>query len=194
MVAIVPVKTFSLGKGRLADSLSPSNRERIGKAFAGRTVEIAENAGLIPLVVAGDSTVGEWAILNGIPSIPDPGGGLNAAAAEGVAWADLSSAGWMVIHSDLPLLTPGDLEPQVALIEGGGVVLAPSADGGTSLFGGTGQGNFEYGPGSFSRHFGANPESKVAISLGLLHDVDSENDLRSALAHPRGAWMRGVLL
>ena len=193
VVAIVPVKTFSLGKGRLADSLSPLNRERLGQIFAERTVEIAESAGLIPLVVAGDSAVGEWALLNGIPSSPDPGEGLSAAAAEGVAWAGLSSADWMVIHSDLPLLTPGDLEPHLDEIGGGGVLLAPSADGGTSVFGGSGQVNFSYGPGSFSRHFAANPESKVAVSLGLLHDVDSPNDLRSAQIHPRGVWMAGLL-
>ena len=192
VVAIVPVKTFSLGKGRLADSLSPADRERLGQAFAERTVQIAETAGLIPLVVAGDSAVGEWALLNGIPSIPDPGEGLSAAAAEGVAWAGLSSADWMVIHSDLPLLTPGDLEPHLTVIEAGGVLLAPSADGGTSVFGGSGPAQFAYGPGSFSRHFAANPDSKIAMSLGLAHDVDSLNDLQSAQTHPRGAWMSGL--
>lgn len=176
----------------MAESLSPESRERLGQAFAKRTVEVAEEAGLIPLIVAGDGMVGEWALLRGIPSIPDPAEGLSAAAAEGVAWAQVSAAGWMVIHTDLPLLTPGDLEPHIPTVEKGDFVLAPSSDGGTSMFGGTRQVSFEYGPGSFSRHFGANPGSKIAISLGLLHDVDSPNDLQSARNHPRGAWMAGL--
>jgi 2-phospho-L-lactate guanylyltransferase len=193
VVAIVPVKSFHLGKGRLAEILTPQQRLRLGQAFAERTVEIAESADLIPVVVAGDPSVAEWALLRGIPSIADPSQGLSAAAAEGVSWARMSHSGWIVVHADLPLLTKGDLVEPRSIVESGRVVLSPSADGGTSIFGGVAEASFAYGPGSFARHLANNPESQVVASLGLLHDVDSTNDLEAARAHPRGSWIEGAL-
>ena len=47
-VAILPVKSFSLGKGRLAGRLADEARSSLGRALAERTAEIAVEAGLIP--------------------------------------------------------------------------------------------------------------------------------------------------
>ena len=77
----------------------------------------------------------------------------------------------------------------VAVVSGGGWVIAPSADGGTSALGGRGEARFAYGRGSFRRHLGRHPQCQVVTSPGLLHDIDSFADLESARRHPHGAWL-----
>jgi 2-phospho-L-lactate guanylyltransferase len=189
VVAILPVKSFHLGKGRLAGILDSRSRMRLGVAFAARTVETAEAAGLLPLLVAGDHEVGKWALRRAIPFVPDPGRGLSEAARQGVIWAGHSSSRWLVLHSDLPLLSRADLAALAAPLDGGESVIAPSADAGTSAIGSLGEFGFSYGPGSFPRHLARLPDAKVISRVGLLHDVDSPEDLLSASRHPRGQWL-----
>jgi 2-phospho-L-lactate guanylyltransferase (CobY/MobA/RfbA family) len=71
-------------------------------------------------------------------------------------------------------------------------VIAPSADGGTSVLGGQGDARFGYGPGSFHLHLRRFPEAEIVTRPGLLHDVDSPADLESARRHPRGAWLNDL--
>jgi 2-phospho-L-lactate guanylyltransferase len=191
-VAILPVKSFRLGKGRMAEDLSEAARSALGRALAERTADLAVAAGLIPILVAGDAEVADWAVLGGLPSIPDPGDGLDRAAGEGVGWAEAASSPWIVLHSDLPLLTSRDLESVEAVREDRGWAIAPSADGGTSALGGSGPAVFSYGPGSFHRHLARFPGAGIVARVGLLHDVDSFPDLVSARRHPRGAWLAGL--
>jgi len=188
-VAVLPVKSFRHGKGRMADDLSPDIRARLGQRLAERTAELAAEAGLVPVLVAGDDEVAQWAVELGFPSIPDPGSGLNAAAESGVRWAGLSSSSWLVLHTDLPLLTRGELEEVVDAMSGDGWVIAPSSDGGTSALGGIGESRFAYGPGSFHLHLARNPSSRIITRPGLLHDIDTFDDLESARRHRRGSWL-----
>ncbi len=134
-VAILPVKSFRLGKGRMADALSGGARSSLGRAFAERTAALAVEAGLIPVLVAGDPEVAEWALLQGFPSIPDQAGGLDGAAGVGAEWAGEAASDWIVIHADLPLLTKYELEELDEALSRHGAVIAPSADGGTSALG-----------------------------------------------------------
>ena len=115
-VAILPVKSFRLGKGRMADDLSGGARSSLGRAFAERTAALAVEAGLIPVLVAGDAEVAEWALFEGFPSIPDPAGGLDGAAAAGAEWAGEAASDWIVVHADLPLLTTYELEELVEVL------------------------------------------------------------------------------
>lgn len=193
-IAILPVKSFRLGKGRLAAHLDDADRSELGRALAERTASLTVEAGLLPLLIAGDMEVAEWALLHGFPSAPDMGTGLDGAADIGSAWAEESGSHWLVIHSDLPLLTVSDLNELEESLLRHGVVLAPSADGGTSAIGGRGvHYRFRYGPGSFRRHLASYPGSGIVTRLGLLHDVDTVADLVSARNHPRGAWLAGVM-
>ncbi len=189
IVAILPVKSFQLGKGRLAEMLDTTARMHLGVEFAARTVATAETAGLLPLVVAGDDEVAEWALRLGIPVVPDPGEGLSVAARQGVTWAGHGSSTWLVLHCDLPLLNAGDLTALATTLDDGQPVIAPSADGGTSAIGSVGDFSFSYGPGSLARHLTRLPAAKVVARTGLLHDVDSPEDLISASRHPRGRWL-----
>ena len=188
-VAILPVKSFRLGKGRMADRLSDETRSLLGRALAERTAALAVDAGLIPVLVAGDGEVAEWALLHGFPSIPDPGEGLDAAALAGARWATEAASEWIVVHTDLPLLTAFELEDLNKALSVAGSVIAPSADGGTSALGASGPADFAYGPGSFHRHLGRFPAASIIATPGLLHDIDTFADLESARRHPLGAWL-----
>lgn len=192
-VAVLPVKSFSLGKGRMAGPLADDERSSLGRALAEHTADVAVEAGLIPLLVAGDGEVAEWALGHGLPVIPDTGEGLDAAAAAGVEWAIGSASDWIVVHTDLPLLTPDELTDVVVSVTTGAVAIAPSADGGTSALAGSGPATgFAYGPGSFQRHLACNPGAVIVVRLGLLHDVDTYPDLVAARSHDRGAWLATV--
>lgn len=193
VVVVLPVKSFPLGKGRMSNRLSPEVRSRLGRALAERTARVAAEAGLQPLLVAGDGEVEKWALRSGLPALPDPGTGLNGAAAAGADWASRSASPWLVLHTDLPLLIPEEVTSLAGVLSRGYPVIAPSADGGTSALGGAGTIRFAYGPGSFGRHLGRLGEAVVISRLGLLHDVDSAEDLESARRHRRGAWLDRLL-
>ena len=181
------MKSFGLGNQRLADILTTDQRVRLAKALGQHVASTAEEAGMIPVFVSDDPEVAGWAAGMGFPTVPDPGTGLDAAADAGVAWAMASNSSWMVLHSDLPLLQPGDL---TRLTEVGGDAIAPSADGGTSAIAARRRIDFSFGPGSFHRHVPRLVEPRVVSTTGLLHDVDSPTDLRSAITHPRAMWLR----
>jgi 2-phospho-L-lactate guanylyltransferase len=193
IVAILPVKPFHLGKERLAESLTLESRVALAQAFAIHTADTSASAGLIPLIVAGDHDVAEWALTKGIPTVDDPGTDLSAAAASGVGWAQAADCSWVVIHCDLPLLQVGEVADLANAIEESGAVIAPSADGGTSALGGGEAPLFAYGPASFHRHLARIPNATVVVRTGLLHDVDSPADLVSARRHRHGRWLADVI-
>lgn len=147
---------------------------------------------LIPVLVTADPDVATWAAGQGIPSIPDPGEGLSVAAAEGVDWAVRSRSKWLILHSDLPMLSPNDLDAFVAASDSGDAI-APSSDGGTSAISSRKQIDFAFGPGSFSRHLARMASPSVVARPGFLHDIDSPSDLAAARAHPLGRWVERVL-
>jgi 2-phospho-L-lactate guanylyltransferase (CobY/MobA/RfbA family) len=162
-------------------------------SMADRVATVVAGAGLIPMLVAGDSDVGEWAVRNGLAAIPDPGGGLDQAARAGVEWAARSDSDWIVLHTDLPLLIGDEVSRFVEVMTEAEGAIAPSADGGTSAIGGHGDIVFGYGPASFSSHLARGPGMGIVSALGFLHDVDSYRDLESAMRHPRGRWLRTTL-
>lgn len=181
-MVIVPVKSFRMGKQRLSGAVSLSEREELGRHLAGHVAAQVEAAGLIPLVVTADPEVATWATSSGFPSLPDPGDGLDAAAAAGVTWAEHTSSSWIVLHSDLPLLHPEDVAALAEIVRSGAAVVAPSSDGGTSAIGWRGPFQFAFGPGSFHRHLARLGSPTVITRLGLLLDVDSPDDLEAVRA------------
>ncbi len=192
VAVVVPVKSFSLAKARLADVFSTEARASVGRALADRVVTVVAEAGAEPLVVGGDEGVLGWARDRGIRATVAPPG-LNAAA----AMVTTLTAGrpWAVLHADLPLLSAADVVPAFDVVAGGGYVLAPSSDGGTALLGGHGTVTFSYGPASFHRHLAAlaDRDPLVLVRTGLLLDLDSPADLTAALRHPRGRWLAEFL-
>lgn len=190
--AVIPVRSFRLGKQRLASVLTDHQRHRIGRALAERVTTVAQQAGLTPVVVTADPDVIAWAKSDGIEAMPDRGGGLNGAASTGTARAITSNAPWVVLHSDLPLLQVSDLSPLVEAVEHGRSVIAPSCDGGTSALASSRPVKFAYGPGSFHHHLGRIEDPLILARAGLLHDLDSPLDLESARRQVRGQWLEGI--
>lgn len=192
VIAIIPVRSFRLGKQRLAGSIDTERRERLGRALAGHVAVVSEGAGLLPLIVTTDPGVAAWATASGFPSLPDPGEGLDAACRAGAEWASESRSRWLVLHADLPLLTERDLEELVGPIDSGGDVIAPSSDGGTSAISAGRAIDFAFGEASFHAHLPRLTRPTIVARPGLLQDLDSPNDLEAALRHPAGAWLAGA--
>lgn len=152
----------------------------------------AESAGLLPVIVTGDQDVAEWGASRGLPTVPQPEAGLDSAGKAGIDWALTANSCWLVVHADLPLLRPADLEDLVGALEAGDDPIAPSSDGGTSAIGGRSALPLAYGPGSFHRHLARLASPRVVVRPGLVLDVDTPLDLATARRHPSGAWLRGV--
>lgn len=192
IVAVIPVKSFSLGKQRLTGALDPGTRARLARALADHVATTTAEAGLMPLIVTADGHVAEWATRAGFPSVADPGTGLDAAASTGVEWARQSGSDWIVLHADLPLVSPDDIPALTGPLADRPVV-APSSDGGTSAIGVRGKTDFSFGPASFHRHLKMFPDSEIVTRPGFLLDIDSPADLRAAVSTPEGRWIRDVI-
>jgi 2-phospho-L-lactate guanylyltransferase len=192
-VVIIPIKSLSLAKGRLAGGVDAQARARLGMALAQHVASTVVDAGQIPLIVTADPDVGEWATRSGFPSLPDPGDGLDVAAQTGVDWALQSGSFWLVLHSDLPLLDTSDIDALTRPLKARRDVIAPSADGGTSAIGSTERIGFGFGPASFHHHLHLLDDPKVIVRLGLLLDVDSPIDLAAASTSKRGTWLEDVV-
>lgn len=173
--AVIPVRSFH-GLSRLAGALETDDRIALMQRLVEHTTSTARIAGLRPLIVTNDARVTTWAGHAGVKVAAEGTGGLNAAAAAGVAAA--ADDAWLVVHADLPLITPSDIAAAIDLLDRG-IVLAPSHDGGTSLIGGTGAAfPFAYGPGSFRRHLSAvDGAASILVRRGLALDLDRPWDL-----------------
>ena len=192
-VVIIPVKSFAMGKQRLADALTPQARILLGQGLADHVASTAASVGLLPLIVTADAEVAEWATLARFPSIADPGDGLNVAATSGVEWATAAESDWMVVHSELPLVTAHHLTTLADALARGADVIAPSADGGTSAIGAHTPIAFSFGVSSFHHHLQRLDNPTVVTRPGLLLDIDSVDDLEAAFATTRGGWIRDLI-
>jgi 2-phospho-L-lactate guanylyltransferase len=169
---VVPIRDFN-GMTRLAPGVPEALRVRISRALAERVVAAGCDAGLRSSVVSSDPEVVRWAIDRGCRVVPDPGAGLDAAAAAGIAAA---GERWIVAHADLPLVSASALV-EVADRLGAGPVLVPSIDGGTTVIAWTGRFRFSFGPSSFHRHLAAHPGAAVMPSAALSIDIDTPRHL-----------------
>ena len=193
-IAIIPLKGFREAKRRL--DLSDDARADLARAVARHVLEACIGSGLDPLVVTGSTVVRDWAVEAGAETIPDPGtGGLNAAAGHAASTANARGRSWIIVHGDLPLLTPSDLAPVVDAIREGRAVIAPSRDGGTNVLGDSRPLRFAYGPGSFHRHLGAAAGRPLAVIVrpGTAIEIDTRDDLQVAASLSQGAWLSRFL-
>lgn len=191
MLAVVPLRAFGTAKTRLDPAVSPEARRRIAAALAERVVAACRDSGWRVVVVTGAEDVSAWCDAHGVPRLADPGLGLDAAAEAGIAGA---AGPWMVVHGDLPLITPEDLFGIADAAAAGQVVLAPARDGGTNVISALSPIRFAYGPGSFVRHLAATPAPHlVVVRSGLAVELDTSADLAAVLGHPRGAWLGALL-
>ena len=188
--AIVPIKRFAAAKSRLPEALG-GLRGQLAQAMARHVLGVLDASGSVArIVVVADNA----AMAAGHDFVPDPGGGLNAAVAAGVAHARAGGAGHVaVVHADLPELTSGAFDRLVqrylALPGDDPVGLVPceDADGTNILFlRAADEFPFAFGKRSFDRHLAiAGPRGSELLSAPAARDVDRARDL-SALSQRLG--------
>jgi 2-phospho-L-lactate guanylyltransferase len=177
---VVPLRSFALGKARLAGVLDDNARRAFARTMAERVVAAASRRPLV--IVSSASEVVSWAEAIGVEHIADPGS-LDGAAIAGQQWVrDRGLSRVVVMHADLPLATTLDAvaddgDAAVAVVvpdhhdDGNPVLAVPSA----VEFG------YAYGPGSCARHISEAKRCGLDVRIVRDHalgfDVDDAADL-----------------
>lgn len=175
---LVPIKTFTASKLRLAPVLGPGERAELARAMAERVLAAA---GALPVsVVCEDHGVAAWSSERGASVIRVPPRGLDHAVEEGVR--ALAAEGYrkvVVCHADLPL---ADDLAWVADFDG--VTLVPDRRGGgtnVACVPASAGFCFAYGPSSCFRH--ASEARRLGLAVRVVEhpflgwDVDVPEDL-----------------
>jgi 2-phospho-L-lactate guanylyltransferase len=190
IAAVVPVKALAASKSRLFPDLERGAIERLSLAMMGDVVEALSRVRGIArvVVVTPDAEVAAAAEAAGATGLLRPDPGLNeaieAAAAEVTA---ASGDGVLVVLGDVPGLVASEVETLIAALDGPGVALAPSNDGGTSALLRVPRDAIpaRFGPDSAKRHREAAERAGVAyreVPLpSLAIDVDVREDVEALL-------------
>lgn len=178
VAVVIPVKSFTLAKGRLAQSLPAEQRHRLAREMANRVVDAARP--LPTWIACNDHAVAGWAQDEGARVLWRSAPGLNPSIEAAVGFLGRLSVGRVIIaHGDLPLARDlgwvGDFD---------GVTIVPDRRGdGTNVMAvPTGQGfRFAYGAGSASRHRAEAERCRLPVRVvedaDLGWDVDTPEDL-----------------
>ena len=167
MIRVVIPYAGARGKTRLGDARGELSRAMLEK------------------VLAAAASVGRaWVVspepVEGATWIPDRGGGQGAAVE--AALREIGSGPVLIVNSDLPSVSAGDLHALYEAIPERGIAIAPARDGTTNALGLSDTTLFAplYGPGSAAR-FRAHAEHAVdVVRPGLRDDVDTPADLPTA--------------
>lgn len=182
---VVPIRSFTHGKARLASVLDDDERRALALDMATRVLAAAGT--LAPVVVTSDAEVVEFARGAGADVVADPGS-LDGAADAGRAWARSRGAVRVVVaHADVPHAQ--DLDRFAADGDTPVAVLVPDHHGdGTPVLAVPVDAAFEfaYGPGSFARHCAAAERAGLAVRVErdprLAFDVDDADDVATLRA------------
>ena len=180
VAVLVPVKSFSEAKLRLAPALPPAARQALARDMASHVLACA---GRLPVaVVCDDVEVAAWAREHHALVVWEPERGLNRAVEAGVE--RLASEGVervIVAHGDLAFAS------ELAWVaDFAGVTLVPDhRDDGTNVVGVPARSGFafSYGPGSFARHQAETRRLGLPLRVVRAPDLARDVDLPSDLAH-----------
>jgi 2-phospho-L-lactate guanylyltransferase len=209
--AIVPVKPLAMAKTRLSGVLSPAERTALSAAMLSDVLEAlrATPAIAATLVVTPDSAVAAAAERCGAVVFAEPTDAgleprLQAAVAVHAGIAAARSRGAthaLYLPGDVPLVDPAVLGRVLAAGGAGGCIVRALRDDGTNalLCDALHPIDFDFGPGSCTRHRRAAAERGSALKLvaepALALDIDVPEDLeRLQRESPHGEtarWLRG---
>lgn len=198
VAVVVPVKGGPLAKTRLG--LELGSRRDLADAFARDTVA-AVRAGLPDspvVVVTSDPAAAGWAREAGCVVVDDPGAGLDAAVAAGVAQAGRDGAAFAcVLLGDHPALRPTEIAAVVSESRRQAPAFVPDADGhGTACLLvaiGPDAPVTRFGTGSAVAHAALGYAVLEPDAPGLRTDVDDAGSLADALGLGVGRWTRSAL-
>jgi 2-phospho-L-lactate/phosphoenolpyruvate guanylyltransferase len=183
---VVPAKRLALAKTRLRPLT-----ERLGAAHDDLVLALLADTVAATLscpavgevvVVTDDPTAADVVRMLGARTVADtPDRGLNPALEHGAR----SAAGPAVaaLSSDLPALRPDELAAALRAAADGRSFVADAQGTGTTLLTAVGTDlRPHFGPGSAQAHLGSGAVPLAGPWPGLVRDVDTEADLRAALA------------
>jgi len=194
MWVVVPVKRFSNAKTRLADILSPAERESLAQVMLNDVLRAISESRLISgILVVSTELRARYAVerVGGL-FLRDEEIGVSQAITRASDW--LKSHGqrsFMMLPGDIPLASSGEIDLLIGKHSGTvGVTLAPDRrQEGTNglIVSPTDVIPFCFGSGSFVKHAdaarNAGVEPQIIRSDGLSLDIDSPVDLHHLLTH-----------
>jgi 2-phospho-L-lactate guanylyltransferase len=167
------------GKTRL--ELTPNAREELSLAMLGDVLAAAVSVGRT-WVVTPDPAAAAAAREAEAAWVPDPGRGQGAAVE--AALSEIDTGPVLVVNSDLPSVTPADLQALDVATPASGIAIAPAEDGTTNALGLSDSAVFAplYGEDSAARFRAHTERSGHAVVFveraGLHDDADTLADLR----------------
>jgi len=193
-LAVVPIKTLSAAKQRLAGALATGARQSLAQAMFSDVLAALRRSQQVEAIAVVTADVVANAVAHGerVTVLPDERqDGQSAAAMIGIRYAVATGYERVVlIPGDTPLLDATELDDLLVRCEADGVGMAvvPDRHGtGTNALVLTPPAALEpsFGPGSFGRHMnhavGAGLNHRAEHVASLAHDVDTPEDL-AALA------------
>lgn len=199
MWVILPVKTLALSKQRLSNVLSAPERRQLAEAMLQDMLAVLVDHKAVGriLIVSPDPAIIRMAEQNPALDIlvePPHCQDLNEAVSLGVHYAQLHGARRvLILHADIPLLNPADIDRLLASHLAGGITLVPdSCEEGSNgmLLDIPTEMRFCFGPDSFAKHRQVIEElgldCVIADLADLSLDIDAPEDLlrlRRGLLH-----------
>jgi 2-phospho-L-lactate guanylyltransferase len=211
--ALVPAKSLSHAKSRLAPLLAQPQRRSLQCAMLSDVLAALSGASLIEgiVVVTSDPDIGRIAAGAGAVVLGEeyPDAGLNRAMIRGRDWLAARECAWAVaVPADLPFLESAEIDAAIMLARKADVtVVLPNRDGsGTNgmVFRPAAAPDFVFGADSFRRHVRQSPSGRATAAVSLPSfalDVDTPADLAEAFSRweasvgdAGGAQMRNWML
>lgn len=191
--ALVPVKTLSEAKSRLAAHLSVNERETLVLDMLHHVLEVLRQSELLEqiAVVSPDKRALEHALAWGAQAMREEAAGHNPALHAAALRARMAGAtALLTISADLPLLTVQDIRAMIARSASHAVVLAPSREGtGTNalLVRPPLAVPYLFGPHSFQDYVQAATQRQLSVSIynstSLAWDIDTIDDIDGLRNH-----------
>ncbi len=175
VAVVIPVKSFTLAKGRLSDTLTPAERETLATECA--TTVLRAASPLPAYVVCSDPVVAEWATSHGAHVVQCLTPGLDVAVAAGCDAAHADGCDHIVVaHADLPLARSFEHVAREGIV----TMITDRHSDGTNVLSFPIASDFStaYGPGSFENH--KQIAANAHLHFEVLHDPDLELDLDTA--------------
>ena len=183
VAVLIPFKDITQAKSRLAQVLSEERRRTLARKMLEHVVGVLRGVTEVQDITILSPAPPED--LSGTKWLRDLGRGLNPEIAD--ALTQLTATRALVIHADLPQLTPEDIRAIIETSRHHALVLAPDKAGtGTNalLINPKTQFPLAFGPGSFEAHSRAAAVCNLSLGIvrrpGLSLDIDDPADLTAA--------------